>query len=504
MYFGDFMQFSVRSINPSKAKHHCLIVGLYANSQLSETAALLDQTSKGYLSRILKRGDITGKTGETLLIQDLPNVTVPRVLLVGLGNKATSNAPDYIKIVTAAIGALRKTQSENALCCLLEAEAGNESLYWKARRLVEVFEAGVYQFTRMKGTGFVNSSKLSQIDFIVNEPANKRIVKHAIKDGNAVAKGIAFAKDLGNTPGNICTPTFLAKAAMQLAKRFPTLTTTVMEEAEMKKLGMGSLLSVSQGSAQPAKLVVMRHKGGKLKDAPHIIVGKGITFDTGGISLKPGAGMGEMIYDMCGAASVLGTMQTISELNLPINIIGVVVAAENMPSGTASRPGDIVKTMSGQTVEILNTDAEGRLVLCDALTYIDKFNPATVIDIATLTGAAVVALGAHPSAMYANDEDVAQRLQAAGEETRDRIWRMPLWDEYQSQIDSNHADMQNIGGKEAGSITAACFLARFTKKYRWAHLDTAGTAWKSGGPDKGATGRPVNLLCQYLMDQAQG
>jgi leucyl aminopeptidase len=248
----------------------------------------------------------------------------------------------------------------------------------------------------------------------------------------------------------------------------------------------------------------MRHKGGKLKDAPHVIVGKGITFDTGGISLKPGPGMGEMIYDMCGAASVLGTMQTISEMNLPVNIIGVVAAAENMPSGTASRPGDIVKTMSGQTVEILNTDAEGRLVLCDALTYVDKFNPATVIDIATLTGAAVVALGSHPSAMYANDEDVAQRLNAAGEETRDRVWRMPLWDEYQSQIDSNHADMQNIGGKERGSITAACFLARFTKKYRWAHLDIAGTAWKSSGADKGSTGRPVNLLTQYLMDQVNG
>jgi leucyl aminopeptidase len=498
------MQFSVRSINPSKAKHHCLIVGLYENSQLSDTATLIDQASKGQLQRILKRGDITGKTGETLLLQDLPHIIAPRVLLVGLGNKLSSTAADYIKIVTAAIGALRKTQSDDALCCLFEAAAGNQPVYWKARRLVEVFEAGVYQFSRMKGTSLVSKTVLSQIDLLVTEPVDKKIAKQAIKDGVAVAKGTALCKDLGNMPANICTPTYLAKAAKQLAKDYPTLTTTIMDEAEMKKLGMGSLLSVSQGSAEPAKLIVMRHKGGKLKDAPHVIVGKGITFDTGGISLKPGPGMGEMIYDMCGAASVLGTMQTISEMNLPVNIIGVVAAAENMPSGTASRPGDIVKTMSGQTVEILNTDAEGRLVLCDALTYVDKFNPATVIDIATLTGAAVVALGSHPSAMYANDEDVAQRLNAAGEETRDRVWRMPLWDEYQSQIDSNHADMQNIGGKEGGSITAACFLARFTKKYRWAHLDIAGTAWKSSGADKGSTGRPVNLLTQYLMDQVNG
>jgi leucyl aminopeptidase len=498
------MQFSPRSINPSKAKHHCLIVGIYENSQLSDAAILLDQASNGQLQRILKRGDITGKTGETLLLQDIPKITAPRVLLVGLGDKASGSAAGYIKVVTAAIGALRKTQSKTAMCCLLEYGAGSESLYWKARRLVEVFEAGVYQFTRMKGTSQVTPSELTQIDLAATEPADKKTVKQAIKDGAAVAKGTAFAKDLGNLPGNICTPTYLANAAKKLAKDYASLTTTVMDEAEMKKLGMGSLLSVSQGSAEPAKLIVMRHKGGKIKDAPHVIVGKGITFDTGGISLKPGAAMHEMIYDMCGAASVLGAMQTISELNLPINIIGVIAAAENMPSGTASRPGDIVKTMSGQTVEILNTDAEGRLVLCDALTYVDKFNPATVIDIATLTGAAVVALGAHPSAMYANDEDVAQRLQAAGEETRDRVWRMPLWDEYQSQIDSKHADMQNIGGKEAGSVTAACFLARFTKKYRWAHLDIAGTAWKASGPDMGATGRPVNLLSQYLMDQAQG
>ena len=354
----------------------------------------------------------------------------------------------------------------------------------------------------MRGTSSGAPVYLQQVDLLVSDKADSKNIKRAIKDGSGVALGTKTAKDLANSPGNICTPTYLAQQSKKLAKTYPSLTTTVLEEADMKKLGMGSLLSVSQGSAEPAKLIVIRHKGGKAKDAPHVLVGKGITFDTGGISLKSPGTMYEMIYDMCGAASVIGAIHTVAELNLPINVIAVIAAAENMPSSTASRPGDIVKTMSGQTVEILNTDAEGRLVLCDALTYIDKFNPATVIDVATLTGAVVVALGSHASAVYANDEDVAQRINQAGENTLDRVWRMPLWDDYQSQLNSAFADMTNTGGRDAGSITAACFLARFTKKYRWAHLDIAGTAHRANGSDKAATGRPVNLLCQYLMDQA--
>ncbi|MCS5585610.1 MAG: leucyl aminopeptidase, partial [Pseudomonadales bacterium] len=271
---------------------------------------------------------------------------------------------------------------------------------------------------------------------------------------------------------------------------------------EIEKLGMGAFMSVTRGSGQPGKLIVITHKGGKPKDAPHVLVGKGITFDTGGISLKPGGGMHEMIWDMCGAASVFGTMVAIAEQGLAMNVVGVIAAAENMPSGDASRPGDIVTTMSGQTVEILNTDAEGRLVLCDALTYIDQFNPKTVIDVATLTGACVIALGSHASAMYANDDGVASDLTQAGEDSLDRVWRMPLWEDYQVQINSAFADMANIGGREAGSITAACFLARFTKKYRWAHLDVAGSAFKGSGPSKGSTGRPVSLLFEYLNNLA--
>ena len=269
----------------------------------------------------------------------------------------------------------------------------------------------------------------------------------------------------------------------------------------MQKLGMGSLLSVGHGSAEPSKLIVIQHKGGKAKAKPHVLVGKGITFDTGGISLKSAGTMYDMIYDMCGAASVMGAMKTVAEQNLPINIIAVIAAAENMPSDRATRPGDIVTSMSGQTIEVLNTDAEGRLVLCDALTYVDKFDPETVIDVATLTGACVVALGSHASALYANDDKLAQDITEAGEDSLDRVWRMPLWDEYQPQINSAFADMANIGGPQAGSITAACFLSRFTKKYRWAHLDIAGSAFKGGTTTKGSTGRPVGLLVQYLMDR---
>ena len=496
------MQFNSRSVNPATAKHQCLVVGIYEDHSLSVTAALVNAASSGHLQRILKRGDIAGKTGETLLLHDVPNIKAERVLLVGLGPVDAGDGARFVKIAAATITALHNTGSKSVLCCLGEAPAGDKNLYWKTRRLVEQFYAGLYQFNAMRGTSTAKAINLTQVDLLLADKTDNKDTKRGIKDGNAIAAGTALAKDLGNMPANICTPTYLANTAKGLAKDYASVTTQILEEAEMKKLGMGSLLSVSQGSAEPAKLIVMHHKGGKAKEAPHVLVGKGITFDICGISLKPPATMYEMIYDMCGAAAVLGTMRTVAELNLPINVICVIAAAENMPSGTASRPGDIVKTMSGQTVEILNTDAEGRLVLCDALTYIDKFKPATVIDVATLTGAVVVALGAHASAVYANDEELARNLNQAGEDTLDRVWRMPLWEDYQVQLKSAFADMTNTGGRDAGSITAACFLARFTRKYRWAHLDIAGTAHRANGSDKASTGRPVNLLCQYLMDQA--
>jgi leucyl aminopeptidase len=496
------MKYGTRTGNPAKARTQCAIVGVYEQGQLSPSAKVLDKASKGYLRKILKRDDISGKTNQTLLLHDVPNVGATRVLLVGLGNEKSMSSAKYADIARTVIGKMKATSSRTNLCCLLEVDVPGRSIEWKTQKIVESFEAGLYSFTEMKGKPPVNTDSIESVDLLLDNKSELETVLSAIAMGSALTAGISSAKTLGNLPGNICTPTYLANQAKQLAKDYSSLTTKVIEEKELEKLGMGAFMSVSRGSVQPGKLIVISHKGGNAKEAPHVLVGKGITFDTGGISLKPGAGMHEMIWDMCGAASVFGTMVAIAEQKLAMNVIGVIAAAENMPSGDASRPGDIVKTMSGQTVEILNTDAEGRLVLCDALTYIDQFNPKTVIDVATLTGACVVALGSHASAMYANDDGVAADLTQAGEDSLDRVWRMPLWEEYQVQINSAFADMANIGGREAGSITAACFLARFTKKYRWAHLDVAGSAFKGSGPSKGSTGRPVSLLFEYLNNLA--
>jgi leucyl aminopeptidase len=496
------MKYGTRTGNPAKARTQCAIVGVYENGQLSPSARVLDKASKGYLRKILKRDDISGKTNQTLLLHDVPNVGATRVLLVGLGNEKSMSSAKYADIARTVIGKMKATSSRTNLCCLLEVDVPGRSIEWKTQKIIESFEAGLYSFTKMKGKPPVKTDPIESVDLLLDDKSELETVLSAIAVGNALTAGISSAKTLGNLPGNICTPTYLANQAKQLAKDYSSITTKVIEEKEIAKLGMGAFMSVTRGSVQPGKLIVITHKGGKAKEAPHVLVGKGITFDTGGISLKPGGGMHEMIWDMCGAASVFGTMVAIAEQGLAMNVIGVIAAAENMPSGDASRPGDIVKTMSGQTVEILNTDAEGRLVLCDALTYIDQFNPKTVIDVATLTGACVIALGSHASAMYANDEGVAADLTKAGEDSLDRVWRMPLWEDYQVQINSAFADMANIGGREAGSITAACFLARFTKKYRWAHLDVAGSAFKGSGPSKGSTGRPVSLLFEYLNNLA--
>ena len=496
------MKYGTRTGNAAKARTQCAIVGVYENGQLSPSARVLDKASKGYLRKVLKRGDISGKTHQILLLHDVPNVGAMRVLLVGLGNEKSMNSAKYADIARTVIGKIKTTSSRTNLCCLLEVDVPGRSIDWKTQRIVESFEAGLYSFTEMKGNPPENTDSIESVDLFINDKSKVETVLSAIAVGNALTAGINSAKTLGNLPGNICTPTYLADQAKQLAKDYSSITTKVVEEKEIEKLGMGAFMSVTRGSGQPGKLIVITHKGGKPKDAPHVLVGKGITFDTGGISLKPGRGMHEMIWDMCGAASVFGTMVAIAEQGLAMNVVGVIAAAENMPSGDASRPGDIVTTMSGQTVEILNTDAEGRLVLCDALTYIDQFNPKTVIDVATLTGACIIALGRHASAMYANDDGVAADLTQAGEDSLDRVWRMPLWEDYQVQINSAFADMANIGGREAGSITAACFLARFTKKYRWAHLDVAGSAFKGSGPSKGSTGRPVSLLFEYLNNLA--
>lgn len=496
------MEFSIKSGKAEKQRNDCVVVGVYESAKLSASAAGIDQASQGFISSVLKRGDMDGKVGATLLLQSVPGTESDRVLLVGLGKESGLAEKDYRKAVVASAKALLKTGARDVANFLAEVKVGKQDAAWKASQMAEAVRDSVYRFDAMKGKKEQKEDKsgLMKLEIHLAEQDDNQATQQALKEALALAVGVSFTKDLGNLPPNVCTPTYLAEQAQDMAKTYG-LTVQVLEREEMQKLGMGSFLGVAQGSVQPPKLIVLQHNKGKKDQKPVVLVGKGITFDTGGISLKPGAEMDEMKYDMCGAASVLGTFKAIAEMGLPLNVVGIIPACENMPDGNAIRPGDVLTSMSGQTIEVLNTDAEGRLILCDALTYAERFEPSAVVDIATLTGACVIALGHHASGLFSNQDHLAKELLSAGEQCLDRAWHMPLWDDYQPQLDSNFADMANIGGRAAGSITAACFLSRFTKKYDWAHLDIAGTAWKSG-KEKGATGRPVPLLTQFLKNRA--
>src|SRR5690606_17269618 len=455
----------------------------------------------GAIATVLNRGDLQGKPGQTLLLQQWPGIKAERVLLVGTGKADELDNRQWRKVVTAVTGALKNLGGNDAALALQDVQIKGRDAYARTRILVEVLAGGQYVFDRFKSKK-ADARPLSRIT-LLSDKAEQAQIEQAANHAQAITTGMNFARDLGNLPPNVCHPSYIAEQARQLGKDFKGLKVEVLDEKKLRELGAGSFLAVSQGSDQPGCIVVMQYNGGKKGEQPYALVGKGITFDTGGISLKPGLGMDEMKYDMCGAASVLGTFRAALELQLPINLVGVLACAENMPSGGATRPGDIVTTLSGQTVEILNTDAEGRLVLCDALTYVERFKPRAVIDVATLTGACIVALGSQTSGLMSNDEELARQLLGAGQNADDRAWQLPLFDEYQEQLDSPFADIANIGGPKAGTITAACFLSRFTKAYAWAHLDIAGTAWISGGKEKGATGRPVPLLTQYLLDRIE-
>jgi len=492
------VEFSIKQSSPEKQRSGCVVVGVYEGGKLSPAAQALDKAAAHHLSDLIARGDMNGKTGSALMLHNVANVAAERVLLVGLGKAAEFAAKPFLDALQAAFGALPKTASKDAALYLGDLAVKDRDEAWKIKQTVLIAAESGYRCDRLKSKP-ADAPALRKIMLGCAEKPSGT-AQTALDQAVAVAHGVKLAKDLGNLPGNICTPAYLADQAKSIAKKHK-LKATVLEEKDMQKLGMHSLLSVTRGSRQPAKLITLEYHGGDKKQKPVVLVGKGLTFDSGGISLKPGAEMDEMKYDMCGAASVLGTMQAIAEMGLKLNVVGVIPACENLPSGKATKPGDIVTSMSGQTIEILNTDAEGRLILCDALTYSAKFNPDTVIDIATLTGACVIALGNIASGLFSNEDQLAQELLAAGEQAHDRAWQLPLWDDYQPLLDSNFADMQNIGGRAGGTITAACFLSRFTKGYRWAHLDIAGTAWKSG-KEKGATGRPVPLLTQYLVNRA--
>ncbi len=492
------MEFSIKQGSPEKLKSGCIVVGVFEGGKLSIAAQAIDTVAQHSLSEIIKRGDMTGKAASTLLLQRISGIAAERVLLVGLGKASELNNKVSLDILRATFTALNNTPAKDAAVFITDEGVGKDAA-WVLKQAIYIAAEQAFRADDLKSKPSKPTS-LKNITFATLDKPNATL-KNIVEQSAAIARGMSLTKALGNLPGNICTPTYLAANALALDKAHKSIKTTVLEEQDMQKLGMGSFLSVTRGSEQAAKLITMEYNGADKKQKPIVLVGKGITFDSGGISLKPGAEMDEMKYDMCGAASVFGVMQAIAEMGLKLNVVGVIPTCENMPSGRATKPGDIVTSMSGQTIEILNTDAEGRLILCDALTYSAKFNPDTVIDIATLTGACVIALGHVASGLFSNEEKLAQELLSAGEQAHDRAWQLPLWEDYQPLLDSNFADMQNIGGRAGGTITAACFLARFTKDYRWAHLDIAGTAWKSG-KEKGATGRPVPLLTQYLINRA--
>lgn len=495
------MDFAIKLGAPEKQRGACVVVGIFESRKLTEPAKILDDASKGYISNILRQGDMEGKANTTLLLHSVPDIPSKRVMLIGLGKEKDFNDKAYQLAVSATFKALYQTGAADATFFLADIPLKQRDIAWKITQAIIIATESTYRFDRLKSKPEKEPSILGKVTIHVSDQASLLVGEKALQQGIAIARGMNVAKDLGNLAPNICTPTYLAEQAKEMAKLYK-LKISVLEQKDMEKLGMGAFLAVARGSHQPAKLIALEYRGLAKMEKPIVLVGKGVTFDTGGISLKPPAEMDEMKFDMSGAASVLGTLTAAAEMKLPLNIVGIIPATENMPGGNATKPGDVVTSMSGRTIEILNTDAEGRLILCDALTYAERYKPEVVIDIATLTGACVIALGHMASGLMSNNDQLAEELLQASELSSDRAWRLPMWDDYQELLKSNFADVANIGGRSAGTITAACFLSRFTEKYSWAHLDIAGTAWKSG-KEKGSTGRPVPLLMQFLISRAK-
>ena len=522
------MEFSIRALAPEKATTGCLVLAVYAAPSgahptqsarehtrksapvLTPSAQLADQAAAGALRRVLAQGDLPRKAGATLLLQKIPGLAAERVLLVSLGERDDFNVTAFREAVRGAATTLKNLGARDAVFPVADFAVSGRDLPWTVRHAILGIREVFYRFDQLQTQKKPAAPALAALTLAITgarvtlqAQAEKKVLREAqlaLREAVATADGADLARTLGNLPPNLCTPSYLADQAKKLAKQFK-LGIEVLERRDMEKLGMGALLAVTRGSHQPPKLIVLHYSGAGEKKKPLVLVGKGITFDTGGISLKPGGEMDEMKFDMSGAGSVLGTIHALASMRAPVNVIGVVPACENMPGGAATRPGDVVTTLSGQTVEILNTDAEGRLILCDALTYAERLNPQAIVDIATLTGACVIALGHVATGLFANDQKLADEILAAGDDAWDRVWQMPLWEDYQEQLRSNFADMANIGGRPAGSVTAACYLARFTRKQKWAHLDIAGTAWRSG-KDKGSTGRPVPLLVRLALRRA--
>jgi leucyl aminopeptidase len=493
------LQFSLGSTAPETTDTACLIVGVYENGILTSAAARIDTAAGGAIKRLVESGDITGKLASTSVLFAPQGIHAKRVLVVGLGAQKSFDAHRYHKVNMEAARALSKLPVDGAVSHLSEIEVPGHDANWRVRTAALTADHAAYRYTAT----FKPREKSTQPELQHMVLAGTTEAQTGLEQAIAIAEGVRFARELANLPPNICNPAYIATQAQAFADAHQGVNCRVLDDQEMERLGFGSLLAVGRGSVNKPKLVVLEYLNGETGVAPHALIGKGITFDTGGISLKPGPGMEEMKFDMGGAAGMLGTFVAAVKLGVPLNLVCVVPAVENMPDGDAYRPSDVLTSLSGLTIEVLNTDAEGRLILCDALTWTAQtYKPKVMIDAATLTGACVIALGKHASGLMSKHDDLAAELLAAGEQTLDRAWRLPLWDDYQTQIESGFADIANIGGKSAGAITAGCFLARFTEGQRWAHLDIAGTAWDEGR--KGlATGRPVPLLTQWLIDQAK-
>jgi len=496
------------SATPSSNKSDCIVVAIFSNDSnaiLGDAAKELDKASNKALSAVIKSGDFDGSLEQTQVLYNLAGIESSRVLMLGCGEKDSFDTVALNKAIKASAKVIKSSKIKSLSFYLTDSFKQKEVAN-AVTQIVIAQAANEYTLLDYKSEAKDESIlDVVSVAFANIKNLDKSELETAVANGAAIAEGMQLAKDLANHPGNVCTPTYIADQAEIVANEYPNITIDILEEKDMAKLGMGSFLSVSKGSDEPGKMVILEYKGAVDENgdkdgnkAPIALVGKGITFDTGGISLKPGANMDEMKFDMGGAAGMLGTLKACAEMQLNINVVVVLAAAENMPSARASKPGDIVTSMAGKTIEVLNTDAEGRLVLCDALTYVGKYNPAVVIDAATLTGACIIALGHHICAVLSNDDALASDIMDAGTTINDRAWQLPIGDDYKKQLKSSFADLGNIGGRAAGTITAACFLAEFTKEYKWAHLDIAGTAWDG----KDATGRPVPLLSQYLINKA--
>ena len=491
------LEFALNDTAAASTPVDCVVVGIFSDNSLAPSAAAIDDASGGRLKALAERGDIGGKIGRTAMLHDLPGVTAPRVLVIGLGDAGKFGVPQYLKAVGDAARTLKSGTVKSALLTLSEVAVKDRDAAWNIRQAAIAADHAMYRYTATLGEKNKKREEkgLERLKISGNDV-------QALAHGQAIAAGVAFTRELGNLPPNICNPQYLAEQGQAFAERFEGVECEVLGDAEMEALGMGSLLAVARSSTNRPKLVIMKWNGGG--DAkPYVLVGKGITFDTGGVNLKTQGGIEEMKYDMCGAGTVLGTFVAAVGMKLPVNLICIAAAVENAIDGNAYRPSDVITSMSGKTIEVGNTDAEGRLILCDALTYAERFKPEALVDVATLTGAMVVALGKYATGvMTKKDDDLARELIAAGETTFDRAWQMPLWDEYQGMLDSQFADVYNIGGRWAGAITAGCFLSRFTEGQRWAHMDIAGVS-NGDGKMGMATGRPVGLLSQWLLDRAK-